>query len=399
MSEPAAPEASRQATVSQAGEQRYAYIESLRALGSIMVVFAHVGAVTFALKPGIPGAGSPGDLFARGVYGAGITAVYLFFALSGFILYLPFARRDFGGGSRVDIRKYAVNRALRILPLYYVAVVVLLIVEFDVPKLRVWARFLTFTENFSTHTVFQYIGPAWSLVVELHFYLLLPLLAWALARLANGSRKRAILILGGLALASFAVRLTTVYLADVPSLLWRASLPANGLFILAGMITAIVYLALEDNRPRWLRGPLLNSDLWLLLWIPVWAIVAFGAYRYDALVCLSSFAIIGAAAFPHLRRGPVTRVLWWRPLAHLGVASYSLYIWHLPILIFLIKHGVDQSFVPLAVVGLPLAIGVALLSYRVVEEPFLRMRRRWSRAAPPQAQEDGAAAATIAGPP
>src|SRR4051794_34314556 len=68
-----------------------------------------------------------------------------------------------------------------------------------------------------------------------------------------------------------------------------------------------------------------------------------------------------------------------RWLAALGTASYSLYLWHGPIIESLSRaswlHG---GFVPLAAVGVIVCCVIALVSYRVVEAPFLRLRRAWS---------------------
>src|SRR5581483_8489917 len=118
----------------------------------------------------------------RTLLGGGF-GVFLFFALSGYLLYLPFARSTFGGSRPVDLRRYARNRVVRILPLYYVVAVSYLIAS-GAP-IRQWAAFLTFTENFSRSTLGQVDGPMWSLVVELLFYALLPLIAMAVAWLSR----------------------------------------------------------------------------------------------------------------------------------------------------------------------------------------------------------------------
>lgn len=372
--------------ISQAGERRDAYIESLRALGCIAVMVAHTGIATLGLAPGVNQLGNVHDAFTQGVYGVGNIALYVFFALSGFAIYMPFAKRSFAGGGPMNLRRYATNRALRILPLYYVvtAAVLLFIVGGSTPE--VWLAFLTFSQNFDQSTTYQYVNASWSLVVELHFYLALPLLAWVVATIARRSIARAAAVLIALALACATLRLVMVNFTDPPTAFWRANTLTNFHFIIAGMLAALAFLYLRDHHPRWLRGRLAQSDLWLLATIPLFIPFAFIDYAFDFLCPVIAFLVIGAAAFPHLDRGPVTRVLWWRPLALLGLASYSVYLWHVYVLSYFTGKGVDD-FIPLTVLVVPLSMIAAGISYKVIEEPFLRMRRRWSPAAPRQERQ------------
>ena len=57
----------------------------------------------------------------------GLAAIPIFFATSGYLLYLPFARRDFASGEQISLRQYAFNRARRIFPLYWVGLIVVLL--------------------------------------------------------------------------------------------------------------------------------------------------------------------------------------------------------------------------------------------------------------------------------
>jgi len=115
----------------------------------------------------------------------------------------------------------------------------------------------------------------------------------------------------------------------------------------------------------------------------------FWDYDWACAAVLPCFLMVGASVLP-LRPGPVVRALEWRPLALIGVASYSLYMWHVPILDHLNEisafHG---SFSAQVLVGTPLCLLAAFVSYRLIEAPFLRLRRRWERpaasAAPPAA--------------
>jgi peptidoglycan/LPS O-acetylase OafA/YrhL len=383
--------------ISQAGERRDTYVEAMRALGCLAVVVAHIGVVAFALPPAVPQLANAADWFTRLVYGAGNAALFLFFAISGFVIYMPFAKRYFAGGGAVDLRRYAINRALRILPLYYIVVALVFIIDYNGATFGLWARFLSFSQNFNEFTVFQFVGVSWSLVVELHFYLALPLLAWGVARLAGRSLLRAAAILAVIALACVVMRHIFVFgVEGAPKGFWRANTLTNFQFIVAGMIAALAYLHLQTTRPPWLRGWLAKSDLWLLAAVPLFYPFAFVAYDYDVLCLLISFLIIGAAAFPHLERGPVTRVLWWRPLAVLGLASYSIYLLHVEVLQVVVGAGVT-TFTPLMLTVIPVSIAVALISYKLIEEPFLRLRKRWSRSAPRQEQDSAVPARAASG--
>jgi peptidoglycan/LPS O-acetylase OafA/YrhL len=377
--------------VSQSGEQRSSRVESLRALAALAVLLGHVAGIAYGLAVALPGQSGVGA-FQKLLYGGGF-GVLFFFALTGYLLFWPFAKAYFGGGDSIDLGRYAANRALRILPLYYAVVVVVLLFQSDDAGLGIWLRFVTFTENFDTATAGQFVGTAWSLVVEIEFYVLLPLLAIGIGRLAKGSISRAAVLLAALAALSLVVRVVTVYAADPVNPLWRFSLPATFYFFVPGMLLALVRIAWQSRRPNWLTGLVQRSDLWLAAGPILWLVVALDHYNLDFLLGPASFLIAGACVLP-LAAGPVTRAIEWRPLALVGVASYSLYLWHVPVLEALVDAGLPTGLAQLALVGIPVSIGVALLSYRVIESPFLRLRRQWARSSAPQTMHPASASAT-----
>lgn len=357
----------------QAGELRSSRIESLRALAALAVLEGHVYAITHGATSAL------GSFGGRVLLGGGF-GVELFFALTGYLLFWPFVRRMLTDGPGIDLRGYAMNRALRILPLYYIALVTLFVAHGGGEPWQ-WWRFALLAENYSRATFATVDGPMWSLVVELQFYVLLPLLAWAISRLARGSTRRAGMAVVGLALLAFAVR--TALRHHFPGeAIWRDSLPGMFVFFTSGMMLALVRIAWERHAPAWLPRVARRTDLWLLASAALWVAV-FWRYDLDIAVLGASFLAIGACVLP-LRSSPLVRCLQWRPLAALGVASYSLYVWHVPILIALDRvpalHGRP---VALGLVAAPLCCMVAALSYVVIEAPFLRLRRRWSEASAP----------------
>jgi len=371
--------------IAQAGEQRSARVESLRALAALGVAFGHTFAIAVAFD-GIFSSAKNRLLLSGGL------GVFLFFTLTGYLLFLPFLRSQLGEGATIDLKTYARNRALRILPLYFAVVTTLLILQpFDTDR-GDWWRFALFIENFSRDTVTRLDSPIWSLVVELHFYVALPLLAWLIARLARGSLARTALAIGLVAGASYAIR-EAIAIGENNNLgpvLGRYAMPTLLFMFAGGMLLAVARLAVERSRPRWLDGPLVgSSSAWFIAGAACFLSYVAPWTQPEALVALGGFLVVGGAILP-LRPGPLTRALEWRPLALLGVASYSLYLWHVPLLerisglhTIVGPHGVEvvgdpTDFKTLLAVSMPILIAVAGLSYAVIERPFLRLRRRWA---------------------
>jgi len=371
--------------VEQAGELRSARLESLRAVAALAVLVGHV----FGQAHGYRAEETLGTLGDRILLGGGF-GVFLFFILSGYLLFWPFARRDYDGGPPIDLGRYARNRALRILPLYYVVLVVVLIFTESGGTANQWLTWATFSENFTTDRsdVVEVNGVMWSLVIEIHFYILLPLVAYGLARLARGSLARAAALLGAVGLASFVLRYITLYDDAGPiSPLVDYSLPSTFMFFAAGMLVALLRIAWQRNPPAFIRGPLASAELWIAASAVLWLLL-FDEYSRGWLAAPASALLVGACVLP-LRPGPVIRLLEWKALAFVGVISYSLYLWHVPILEQLGETSWEpESFPGLLLLGLPLSLLVAALSYRFVETPFLKLRRRWGATAARPASEE-----------
>jgi peptidoglycan/LPS O-acetylase OafA/YrhL len=365
--------------IKQARERRLVKIESLRAVLALGVLTAHIYVT------------ARGNVFtafgSRIIPGTGFGA-YVFFALSGCLLYIPFVRRDFGGGT-ISHRNYALNRAVRVLPLYYVALIAVLVILHNGGTLKQWVIFGLFGENFFYETVGTLNGALWTGVIEFHFYLLLPFLAYAIARLSGGSLNRAMLILGALIVGSFLLQLFLVLLEARPYRdPVRMSLPTHFYFIGAGMMVALVREAWRQRPPR-LWEPLRSANLWLALAILPWLALTWN-FKLQAVFAIGCFLILGAFVLP-LRPSVLDRVLEWRPLAAFGLTSYSLYIWqapilvtinrrHVPVLDPLIANAQDllgSRFLGMWVIAAPFCCAVAVVSYKLIEEPALRLRRRW----------------------
>jgi len=388
--------------ISQAGESRLTRLESLRALGSIAVLLTHTLALSLA------GAPLEESYKNRLIYGNGVLGLYLFFVMSGYLLYLPFARRHLRAGRKINLRRYARNRLLRVVPVYYTAIAVLIILVPHGVDRADWWRWVTFTQNFSTDSLHLLNAPVWSVAVEMQFYLVLPVVAWAIGRISGPSFRRTVGILAGLALVSWFMRTRGVVPGTDPGgsqtgLFGNYALPAYLYAFAAGMLLAVARLAWERRPPRWAGWPVLGASGAWLAGAAVLQIIGctdFAIHEY--LLAFIATIVIGACVLP-LRDGKLVSVLEWRPLAALGVASLSLYLWHWPILQEISGvhvqglpegsirvEGDVYDFKRLLIYGLPPSIAAGLFSYWLIERPFLRRRLGWggTAAAAPTAPVD-----------
>lgn len=168
--------------------RRFPMIDGLRLLAAGLVLLSHVAFWTGA-----------GDIDVRGpLLARGDSGVAVFFAISAFLLLRPWLRAE---GDGVDLRRYAVHRAVRILPAYWVALLAVILVlvlrtgSVGSPATLVWHVFLL---QGYTGTDYQAFTQTWSLTTEVTFYALVPLIGPALRKLLQAGVVRC---LGALSIA------------------------------------------------------------------------------------------------------------------------------------------------------------------------------------------------------
>ncbi len=361
--------------VRQAGEPRNARLETVRGVMAMTIVGGHAYAVAHLFAPSSQ-TGVVGHLMA-GVLGF---PLIIFFALSGYLLYRPFAAQAFDSGGPVDLRRFARNRALRVLTLYFAAVIIMLVFTQGGGTWTQWWRFATITACYFQSTAGTVDGPLWSLMVELTFYMLLPLLAWGVSRLSRGSLRRGALVLLVVAAGSIAFRVVFYLTGDHLNPSWNYNLGSYLFAFVAGMLMVLVRIRWrQTGPPRWLRPPLDHSHVWLLGALGLW-VLSVVRLDWDPIQGGAALLTLGALVLP-LRQGWALRFFDWRPFVAIGVASYSLYVWHAPVLERLWIETHAES-VALFCLTLAACIPIALGSYRLIEAPFLRRRRSWSSLTP-----------------
>jgi peptidoglycan/LPS O-acetylase OafA/YrhL len=366
------------------GHQRFPHVDALRAIAALAIVAVHISALSRVTYNS-----------AVGAYTARLNVgVPIFFCISGFLLYRPFVAAAREGRPPIRLRDYARRRTLRIVPAYWVALTLLAIW----PGLaglfgaHTWVYY-GFLQAYSANYVLGGIAPAWTLCIEVTFYLLLPFYALGLRRLTAGRDGSAAMRIELTALAALSAA-TLVYrtlLFNHPGPQIAAStLPGTFDWFAVGMALAVVSVAAHGREDAWAlfrwvrRWPWLP---WLLAAVAFWAVSTrigsprtynpdqysdgawFGEHVLYALIALLMVvpAVLGSG-----ERGP-RRVLSTPLLAWIGLVSYGLYLYHLTLLSQLRDWGLD-GWLGLALAGVPLAVAAAAASYYVVERPFLRLK-------------------------
>jgi peptidoglycan/LPS O-acetylase OafA/YrhL len=363
---------------------RYPLVDSLRALAALAIVGFHVSALFggFALE-------HLGRWLAQLNVG-----VPLFFAISGFLLYRPWVAAQLDRRRPPSLRVYAERRVLRIVPAYWVALVVIAVVVgrdaiLDMPSGLVYFGFL---QAYDRDTFTGGIGQAWTLSVEVAFYAALPLIALAGARL-GGRDRRAVLrrqaaLLAGLALVSLVWRLLVLALtvpSDAAYYPLLSALPTQLDTFACGMALAVLSAAGADGR----AGAAIARAPWLpwvvaaaayaglSLWRPRELGFVLIAHELQVVVAIGLLlpAVVGTDG-----GGAVRRLLAWRPLAWVGLISYGVYLWHLDALREVSDSGLPR--LPAIVAGVALSLALGAASWYGIERHALRLGRRAAGAAP-----------------
>ncbi|HET8881725.1 MAG TPA: acyltransferase [Solimonas sp.] len=342
-------------------------LDGLRAVSILFVLVGH-GAHT---------AGAPAFLHVLGEMG--IVGVEIFFTISGFII-THLLLREHARDGRVDLRKFWMRRALRIVPPFCAAALAIAVAAASGVLQWHWPSFIgavTLTKDTPLLPGDWFFGHIWSLSLEEQFYLIWPLV-FALAL----DRRRTMIALALIVLGSVLATPLTVACAKglqnivpyVPHLAagcllaialhapreprWLRryrTLPARG--------TVLAALAIVALAVAWLRG----RDLQDLRWLPLYAV----------LVPVTALLIVAEIALPD---GRLRKVLALAPLRWLGRISYSLYLWQQ---LFLgptdaYPHPWLWSSWPF---NLFAAIACGALGYYLVEKPSARLKRRFERRA------------------
>ncbi|MEU5759481.1 acyltransferase [Nocardia sp. NPDC047648] len=360
-------------------------LEGMRGMAALGVLLTHVAFQT----------GAAGTPVVGRVWGRFDMAVAVFFALSGFLLWRPHAAAARGLDTAPPVGYYLRHRAARILPAYWVvvcAVLVLLPSAAGTAGLRVWGSNLALLQVFVPLTLTDGLTQMWSLSVEVAFYLMLPVFAFALVRLRGSAARRRVPVLLALAVLSLSWNFIPVPTPDaIHADNW---LPGYLPWFAAGMILA----ELAEHSVRLSRWWKVGANQPLMWTVAVCAFLLAAtdlagpaglnrAEPWQYVVKMGLGAIIGFALLaPLVLRDPAARAHRWleSPVAAtLGRWSYGIFIWHLAVLSIVFPvFGIlpfQGDFGYVLALTIAVTLPVAAASYALIEEPVRRWARRRDR--------------------
>lgn len=356
-------------------------LDGLRGLAAAAIVLLHVWMFSGANDPQQP-------QLVDQMIGALSLSLMMFFVLSGYLVSRPWVRQALGTGRPPNLRNYAIKRAARILPAYWLVVLAGFFLmqgiehplRVDLPQVGLFAIFL---QNQVPSTAEMLNPPLWSLGVEVMFYLALPLIGLGLVAFAGRWGRTGMLALAGV--LTFAGLAWTAMLQElgVPVELLM-SLPTY-LPIFACGIAAAVLIEGRSIPRRW--NALLFAGGSALA-------IANGYWHHDGTPWIGQvlrdfpagigFAMLVAASV----NGPA-HILGWGPFRRLGDWSYGIYLWHMPVLYLLRHQGwwPDSPWLVYAyVMGTATLLGAA--SWLLLEQRVLAWAHRRTKPAPAMAPSD-----------
>jgi peptidoglycan/LPS O-acetylase OafA/YrhL len=371
--------------------RRFELIEGLRGVAALSVLAYHG-----VYKAYLQGSGSPTLQAWASHLDAGVP---LFFVISGFLLYRPFVAARMAGRPAPTTEEYGRRRILRIVPAYWVVLLVVGIAGLSYPgspgilSPEGLPYYFGFLQIYDPQVASGGINVAWSLCVEITFYLMLPFWAALIRRRVAGRGAGGeyvalgLLFAGSVAWQVFALNHAGPEGFGGSAAPWIEPLPNYCDQFAVGMALAVFSVS-REGRP-------VRCPAWLCLAasaVAFWAIsTRLGltgrtdevqtvgralAEHQLATLCAAGLlvpAVLGGG-------GSARRLLGARPLMAAGRWSYGIYLVHVPVLIALLKLGLrptsNAGLLLFAAVALLITLVAAAALSRFIERPAMRLRRR-----------------------
>ncbi|WP_328822252.1 acyltransferase family protein [Aquipseudomonas guryensis] len=340
-------------------------LDGLRGVAILLVIFYHAWD-QLGVMPELPE-----SLFPLSFLWAGNTGVTLFFLLSGFLVSRPFFE-GLQRGELPSFSKYALQRALRILPPYYVVGLFGLLYTQQYDQ---WSSVLLIRATGYDLGYFSTVW--WSLATEVQFYLLVPFL---FLTLCNLQRRKAMLLLCGVGLALYLLVISKWAAGRIGfELQYRLILSVIGQMpaFLVGMLLVLLLKHGHRRLSVSMSTLILSVLLLLLAWVlsPAAAMQPQNYIWHAPWYVLPEALLWGGITWVMLaRKQPSFSLLDNRLTRFFGKISFSLYLVHMPIIQVLQEHAGFYASWLAAILAVLLSIALAQVLYWLIEKPSLLLK-------------------------
>lgn len=350
-------------------------LDMLRAVAVVLVMGRH-------MKPCPDQVSAPLHWLTQAWHNGGWCGVDLFFVLSGFLISGLLFKEHLKSGA-ISFKRFFIRRGFKIYPSFWVLIAASVAVTFMSGRhlnSKNLIGELLFIQNYNGHMW----DHTWSLAVEEHFYLMLPLILIALAAVCARSKNREAntafssipLIFAVVAVTCLGLRIATSALVayKLETHHFPTHLRIDSLFF--GVLISYYYHYRHQGFVYWqtkYRLPLLLSGLAIFA-TPFFceSPQLFHTFGLTALYAAAGMILVGILAFP-IKTNPVSNTL-----SYLGARSYSIYLWHMPIAVWGVAIGTAlfgaTHWGVYAVSYILTCMLVGTFFANVVELPFIRLR-------------------------
>ena len=346
-----------------------AVIDGLRFFAIMPVLFLHASTAFLDYSSAYDSKVVGKSEWLRKVFLSGEAGVYIFFVISGFILALPFAKHHLFEAKKVSLGKYMRRRIIRLEPPYLLTLTAFFFLHLWVLKEQSFSELFPhfMASVFYIHNIvyghWSTINPvAWSLEIEIQFYILMPLLTQVFVM--NKKYRRLLLL---------ALMILSPLIHELPLREWHLnrSMLSHYQFFLAGILAADLYLTKDYQLSKHL-----NTSL-IFIFLPLIFLLMYqrGNYMFTLPFVILIFVLAA------LHDSYFKAVFENRLIVIIGGACYITYLIHYPLLHLLSKMtsnlslGQNFSFdilVHMAIV-IPITLIISLAAFLLVEKPFMLM--------------------------
>lgn len=339
-------------------------ITGMRGLASQAVIFFHFCAISPLLQTVM--------ISSVGIPLAWDSGVDFFFVLSGFLLAIPFMHMK-----KISLRAYYLKRSLRILPAYYFSFIfILLFLSRNVSSADIITS-VYFGQNFFRSTFTSINGVYWTLTIEEIFYATLPLFAILFVK------GRWIFALPACVAFSTTYRevVYSLYHAQLQNLnfyLWQY--PSYLEHYAIGVTLAALFVERRFYPGKMKNSGLLIATIIALLLTEYFIGIKYEFQAYNLPLANLVFAVEYGCLIYFTLSSPITtrlRAIFTNKISTFtGKLSYSTYVWHLPIEVTM--YSLNLPVIAWMSISYILIIGIAFVTYHLIEKPFLNLKNRIS---------------------